>query len=149
MATEINQTWEYQQSPEEVWDYLTQSELLGLWLMKNNIKPEMGYEFEFRTNPIPSLNLDGIVYCKVVELVPFQKLTYTWKAGPGDGKFTLDTVVEWTLERMQAGTRLLLKQTGFTDKNASIFNSMTIGWDRNMQKMITDLTNKKNGHTHA
>jgi uncharacterized protein YndB with AHSA1/START domain len=94
MHTEIKQTWVYEQPPAEVWEYLTQPDLIALWLMRNNFKAEVGHEFEFRTNSIPSLELDGIMHCKVQEIVPFQKLSYTWKAGSGNGKFPLDTLVE-------------------------------------------------------
>jgi uncharacterized protein YndB with AHSA1/START domain len=149
MQSEIKHTWNYEQSPAEVWDYLTKAELIALWLMPNNFKAELGCEFEFRINPIPSLGLDGIMNCKILEILPFQKLSYTWKAGPGNGIYTLNTLVEWTLEPNETGTRLLLKHTGFNGENISILSSMTVGWDKNIQKMITYLTNKKNVNTNA
>ena len=139
MQHEIKCEWTYDQSPKEVWQYLTEAELIALWLMPNNFKPIPGYEFQFNANPIPSLDLDGIFYCTVLELVPFKKLTYTWKGGSGNGVFTLDTVVEWTLEIYGNGTKLLLKQTGFKEANLAIFTAMTNGWHTNIQKMITIL----------
>lgn len=145
MQTEIKNEWIYEQSPNEVWQYLTQPELIALWLMPNDFEPVLGHEFQFRTKPIPSLDLDGIMLCKVLEMVPFQKLTYSWKAGPGNGVFKLDTVVEWTLEKHENGTRLSLKHSGFKEVNLAIFTGMTDGWQKNIQKMINHL----NANRHA
>ncbi len=148
MQTEIKNQWIYEQSPNEVWEYLTQAELIALWLMPNNFKPTPEYEFQFRTKPISSLDLDGIFYCKILEIVPFQKLIYSWKGGSGNGIFTLDTIVEWTLEKHKKGTKLFLKQSGFKEANLSIFTAMTNGWNANIQKMINYLNAKDNGRTN-
>jgi uncharacterized protein YndB with AHSA1/START domain len=32
-----------------------------------------------------------------VEVVPLQKLSYSWKTGPGEGRITVDSLVVWTL----------------------------------------------------
>jgi uncharacterized protein YndB with AHSA1/START domain len=144
MQTEIKNQWIYEQSPNEVWEYLTQPELIALWLMPNNFIPAVGAEFEFRTQPIPSLDLDGIFYCKVIEYAPFSKLTYSWKGSSGNGIFTLDTSVQWTLEKHGNGTKLFLHQSGFKKENYSIFTAMTEGWEKNIQKMIIQLNSKIN-----
>jgi uncharacterized protein YndB with AHSA1/START domain len=149
MQTAITNEWIYDQSPNEVWEYLTQADLIALWLMPNNFKPMPGYEFQFTTKPIPSLDLDGIFYCKILEIIPLQKLIYSWKGGPGNGVFTLDTVVEWVLEKHGNGTKLSLKQTGFKEINHSIFTGMTNGWQSNIQKMITHLNATHHGNTGA
>jgi len=149
MQREIKNEWIYQQSPKEVWDYLTQPELLALWLMPNNFMPIAGHEFQFQTKPIPSLDLDGIFHCRLLEIVPFQKLTYSWKGGSGNGVFTLDTVVAWTLEKHGKGTKLILKHSGFKEANLSIFMGMTDGWQSNIQKMISHLNATRDGSINA
>lgn len=111
--------------------------------MPNNFKPLPEYEFQFRTNPIPGLHLDGIFYCKVLEIVPLQKLSYSWKGGSGEGIFTLDTICEWTLEPYGDGTKLSLKHSGFKEANLAIFTGMTDGWEKNIQKMMNHITNSK------
>ena len=146
MKNEIKNEWVYEQSPKEVWEYLTQAELIALWLMPNNFKPIPGNEFQFTTKPIPSLDLDGIFHCKVLELVPFQKLIYSWKGGTGDGVFTLDTIVEWTLEKQGNGTKLYLRQSGFKDANLSTLTAMTQGWNTNVLKMMNHLNAKKDAN---
>jgi len=149
MKTEIIHRWVYEQSPNEIWEYLTQSELIALWLMPNNFQAVIGYEFEFRTNPIPSLELDGIFHCKVLEMVPLKKLSYSWKGGPGNGIITLDTLVEWTLEKQDNGTILNLKHSGFKVENYSILTGMTDGWLKNIQKMLNQLNKDKNENTNS
>ena len=150
MQTEIRNEWIYQQPPNEVWKYLTEAELMALWLMPNNFKPIAGHEFQFTTKPIPSLDLDGIMHCKVLEIVDFRKLVYTWKGGPGNGEFTLDTIVEWTLEKHgRSGTKLMLRQSGFNEVNHSIFTGMTSGWQSNIQKMINHLNANYHDTTNA
>ena len=149
MQTEIKHQWIYEQSQNEIWEYLTQSELIALWLMPNNFKAVAGHEFEFRTNPIPSLELSGIFYCKVLEIVPLKKLTYSWKGGPSEGIITLDTIVEWRLEQQDNGTRLNLKHSGFKEQNYSILTGMTDGWQKNIQKMRNHLNSSNNGNTNS
>jgi uncharacterized protein YndB with AHSA1/START domain len=149
MQTEIKLEWDYTQSPKEVWEYLTQPELITLWLMPNNFKPIPGHEFQFQVDPIPSLELDGIFQCQVLEIVPHRKLVYSWKGGPGNGIFTFDTIVEWVLEKQEKGTRLFLKQTGFNDKNLSIFTSMNGGWKKQVQIMIDLLNTPQNVKIHS
>ena len=148
MQTEINNECVYTQAPDHVWEYLTKADLIALWLMPNNFKPIPGFEFQFTAKPIPSLDLDGIFYCKILEITPFEKLVYSWKGGPGNGVFPLDTVVEWTLEKQGKGTRLLLRQSGFKEINHSIFISMTNGWQSNIQKMINHLNASDHDRTN-
>lgn len=149
MQTEIKHKWIFNQSAEEVWKYLTKAELIAQWLMGNDFEPVVGHNFQFRTNPIPSLSLDGIFYCKVLEIVPFKKLTYSWKGGPGNGATTLDTVVVWTLESGDNGTELQLVHSGFKEENISILSGMVNGWLKNIQKMVEHLNTNNNANTNA
>lgn len=149
MPTEIKNEWIYEQSPGEVWEYLTQAELIALWLMPNNFKPILGHEFQFKTNPIPSLGLDGVFHCKVLEIEPYRKLSYSWKGGSGNGTFTLDTIVEWKLELYGNGTKLSLNHSGFKAMNIDIFNGMTEGWEKNIRKMLNHLKKNDDGYSKS
>ena len=136
--------------PEMVWEYLTRSELMELWLMKNNFQPIVGFDFQFRTNPIPSLHFDGIFYCKVLEIVPFKKLSYSWLSGPGEGEITLDSTVTWKLEPSDKGTTLFLEHSGFAqEENLAFYNGLTDGWLKNMQKISDRLNAAQHGNTKA
>jgi uncharacterized protein YndB with AHSA1/START domain len=148
MQKEITHTWFFPHAPKEVWDYLTKSELMEQWLMKNDFEPILGYDFQFRTNPLPKFDFDGIAYCKVLEIVPFKKLSYSWKGGPGDGKITLDSIVVWTLDPKDNGTELLLVHTGFRElENAAIYAAMNDGWLKNIKK-IAGYLNSEYGTTN-
>ena len=147
--TTIKHRFFFPHPKETVWEYLTNSELLAQWLMKNDFQPIVGHNFHFRTNPIPALDFDGICHCTVLEIVPFKKLSYSWKGGPGNGETTLDTVVVWKLVPNGEGTDLLLEHSGFGQKeHAGFYPGMTDGWVKNVQK-ITNLINTAHGTDKA
>lgn len=132
--------WYFPHPAEKVWECLTNPELVSQWLMKNDFKPIVGHKFNFYTKPIPKMGFDGIVYCEVLEIVPGQKLVYTWKGGPKPGVIGLDTVLIWTLSREGEGTRVVLEHSGFKGfKNliASVF--MEAGWKKNIPRRMGKL----------
>lgn len=135
---------------ETVWEYLTKPELMEQWLMKNDFQPIVGLDFQFRTNPIASLDFDGIFYCKVLEIVPFKKLSYSWKSGPGEGKITLDSVVIWKLEATDKGTELFLEHSGFAKKeNLNFYDGLMHGWVEKLHNIAKLLNAVQHGHTNA
>lgn len=150
MAKIIQHQFFYPNPPEVVWEYLTKPELIAQWLMKNNFEPTIGHEFNFHASPMPDMDFDGIFYCKVLEIVPFKKLSYSWDFGPGDGSFTR-SVVNWTLTEKDNGTELLLIHRGFEGTNnfLSMFNSMEKGWLELIQKLLKVINNTTNGTTQA
>ncbi len=144
---EISYTWFFEQPVETVWQYLTDAELLGQWLMPNDIKPVVGHNFMFRVKPVPQIDFDGNVYCEVLEVSRPHTLVYTWRGGPAAGQITLDTVVRWTLAPKDNGTELSLLQTGFKeDQNAAAYQSMNKGWGDHilsrLRNLITNTTNE-------
>jgi len=150
MATSIKHQLFFPHPPRAVWEYLTNAELMELWLMKSDFQPVKGHEFTFRINPVPSLDFDGIVYCKVLEILPFEKLSYSWKLGPGDGTINVDSVVRWELQPKNKGTELLLDHGDFAIlENIGIFNAMNVGWLENMHKIAKQLNAADHGNTNA
>ena len=148
MANSIHHEFHFSHPPEEVWEYLTKPELMKQWLMENDFQPKVGFDFQFRTKPIPSLNLDGIFHCKVLEVLPFKRLSYSWKGGPGEGKITLDSLVIWQLNPKDKGTELVLDHTGFKEANFAIFTGMNDGWLKNIHKIANLINVVKNGTTN-
>ena len=149
MAARIKHQLFFPHPPAAVWEYLTDAGLMKLWLMPNDFEPTEGHEFKFIINPIPGFDFDGIIYCKVLEIVPFKKLSYSWKAGPGDGTTNLDSVVRWELQATDKGTELLLDHGDFTIlKNMGIFDAMNKGWLENMHKILVRLNETDNGAKH-
>ena len=146
MSKQITHKCFYEQPPQEVWKYLTTSELIAQWLMPNNFVLQAGHEFQFRIRPIPEMDFDGIVYCKVMDIVPFKKLSYTWKSDSKEGRISVDSLVVWTLSKKGEGTELLVEHTGFTDSiNISLYPAMNKGWLENMQKITSLLNEVKQG----
>jgi uncharacterized protein YndB with AHSA1/START domain len=138
----------YSHAPEVVWDYLTKAELMEQWLMKNDFKPIVGHLFQFTIGPMPKLEFDGIIYCKVLEVVPFKKLSYSWQSGSGDGKFNVDSVVHWSLTAKDNGTELDLLHDGFEGTtNSPIFDAMNDGWLQNMKKISERIKTATHGAT--
>jgi uncharacterized protein YndB with AHSA1/START domain len=143
MASIVTHRYFFPQAPEMVWEYLTRADLMELWLMPNNFEPVLGHDFQFRIKPMPQLNFDGIVYCKVLEIVPHQKLSYSWKCGPGSGEIDLDSLVVWKLIPKDNGTELLLEHTGFKEiENFKMYSAVNDGWLVNIKK-IAEFLNKK------
>jgi len=139
MQRDIRQQWFFNHLPETVWKFLTDPDLLAQWLMENDFKPIVGHEFKFVTRPKIKMGFDGIVYCEVLEVQPFKKLSYSWKGG-SNGKITLDSVVTWTLTEKDGGTEVLLEQTGFKGlKNYLAYVFMNMGWKVKLQKRILSL----------
>jgi uncharacterized protein YndB with AHSA1/START domain len=111
----------YEQAPEQVWAALTNSDALATWLMPNNFKPQVGHRFQFRTKPAPGF--DGIVHCEVLEVVPPERLVYTWVGGG------VDTRLIWTLTALPEGTRLRLDHVGFSGLRGLLVSSILgKGW---------------------
>ena len=137
MQRDLTIKWYFPHPAEKVWECLTDPNLVNQWLMKNDFKPIVGHKFNFHTKPIPKMSFDGIVYCEVLEIIPNQKLVYTWKGGPKPGVIGLDTVLTWTLNQEEQGTRLVLEHKGFKGfKNliASVF--MEAGWKKNVLRSM-------------
>ena len=146
MAASIKHQLFFPHPPAAVWEFLTDAGLMELWLMKSDFMPIEGHEFQFRNKPVPQLDFDGIVYCKVLEVVPFKKLSYTWKLGPGDGTINVDSIVRWELQEKDNGTELLLVHGNFTVlENAGVFEAMNKGWLDNIHKIAERLNAQQNG----
>jgi uncharacterized protein YndB with AHSA1/START domain len=108
-------------APAKVWRALTEPELLTDWLMPNDIKPLVGHDFTFGTDPAPGF--DGIVHCKIIEVKQTSRLVYSWRGGP------IDTMVTWTLTPTPSGgTHLRLEQSGFGPEHGMTYDILSKGW---------------------
>lgn len=118
-------------APETIWKALTSGELIGRWLMEpTGFEPVQGNHFTYKTTPAGAW--DGIIHCEVLEVTPNERFVYAWKGGHegnvGYGS-RLETIVTWTLSRVESGTRVCLVHSGFVlPKNETAFNSMSNGW---------------------
>jgi uncharacterized protein YndB with AHSA1/START domain len=123
-------------TPDVLWKTLTTPELMGRWLMEpRGFEPTKGNRFTYQTKSAGAW--DGVIHCEVLEATPNERLAYTWNGGddanPGYGS-RLETVVTWTITKVDGGTRVRLIHSGFrTPKNDSAFKSMSEGWPKVVQ----------------
>jgi uncharacterized protein YndB with AHSA1/START domain len=127
-------------APETIWKALTSGDLIGRWMMPpSGFKPVAGTRFTFQTRAAGAWN--GTIHCEVLEAKPNERLAYAWKGGHesnvGYGS-PLDTVVTWTLVRVQTGTRVRVVHSGFvTPKNDTAFKNMSEGWKKVLRNLNT------------
>ena len=119
--------------PEKIWRTLTAGALIGRWLMPSTgFEAVQGKRFTFQTKPGGAW--DGVIHCQVLEVIPNERLVYSWKGGHEDNVgygAPLDTVVTWTLTRTANGTRLRLVHAGFVvPRNESALETMGGGWKK-------------------
>jgi uncharacterized protein YndB with AHSA1/START domain len=113
MQKDILQKWFFEQPPGEVWEYLTRPELLEQWLMQSDFQPVVGHKFRFTYLPKKDSSYKGIVDGEVLEVDPFNKLSYSWNGTTKDGSRTFSSKVEWTLLPKDEGTELQLRHNDF------------------------------------
>jgi uncharacterized protein YndB with AHSA1/START domain len=126
-------------TPETIWKVLTNGDLMERWLMKaTDFAPVKGTHFGLPTKP--DGEWDGVIRCEVLDVIPNQRLVYTWKSGyETDAGYVarLDTVVTWTLTAHDGGTRLQLVHSGFDlPRNVSVFQNISRGWPTVIGKLI-------------
>jgi len=75
----------------------------------------------------------------VLEAIPNERLVYGWKGGhPENAGYgaPLDTVVTWSLTKVENGTHLRLVHSGFvTPRNDSAYKVMGEGWKKVVAKV--------------
>ena len=127
----INYKYFFSIPPIEAWEYIANGELIEKWIMKNNFMPFVGVDFQFRTNPFAALNFDGIFDCKVLAVIPFQQLAYSWKTKSEKCDFLLNTKVLWQLRAKNEGTEISLYHYGFVKSNdLNMYDALSDSWLR-------------------
>ena len=119
---------------EKVWRALTEGQLIGEWLMKNDFQPVVGHQFSFRSTPVPGW--DGVIESEVMVIEPNSKLSYSW------GTMGTTSVVTWTLTPTKAGTHVRMEQTGFRSEQEAAYKGATYGWTKfigNMERVVGGL----------
>jgi uncharacterized protein YndB with AHSA1/START domain len=119
-------------APATIWKTLTTSALMGRWLNMSptDFEPVVGSRFTYQTSPAG--DWDGTIQCEVIEVVLGKRFAYSWKGGHegnvGYGS-RLDTIVTFTLEEVEGGTRLRVIHSGFVlPRNETAYRNMSGGW---------------------
>lgn len=112
MVADVKLDFHYEVPRTKVWEALTQSNLLSQWIMDNNFKAEVGYQFEFTAEA--NEWWDGIIQGEVLKVEEPSKLEYTWKS-VGE-----ETIVTWTLNETEDNqTNLHFEMSGFSEETKS------------------------------
>lgn len=125
---------------ETIWKTLTNGALMSRWIMApTGFEPIEGNRFTFQTTPAGEW--DGVIHCEVLEVRPNERFVYAWRGGHqanyGYGS-RLDTVVTWTLSKVDNGTRLRLVHSGFvTPRNDTAYKNMSQGWKKVLSQIGT------------
>lgn len=120
---DISLDFQFKSPIHKVWDALTNSETLALWVMENNFKPEVGYKCQFRNKEI-----DLVVDSEVLIVDKPNKLSYTWVGGP------IDTVVTWTLKQEGETTYVHLNHAGFNQEDYA-YKGAKSGWAYKVEEL--------------
>jgi len=120
-------------APEVLWRVLTNGDLIARWMMAaKDFEPVVGARFTFQTTAAGEW--DGIIHCRVLEVVPHERFAYSWIGGHegNDGYGSpLDSVVTYFLSKVDGGTRLRLVHSGFViPLNDFAFRNMGGGWKK-------------------
>ena len=121
-------------APGTIWKTLTSAELMGRWvgMAPTGFEPVIGNRFTYQTTPGGAW--DGTIQCEVLEVIPNERFVYSWKGGheanTGYGA-PLDTLVTFTLDKAEGGTRLRLVHSGFVlPRNETAYRGMSNGWTK-------------------
>ena len=137
-------------TPETIWKTLTTGHLMARWLKMEptGFEPVVGTSFTYQTTP--SGAWDGTIQCEVLEVIPGRRFVYSWKGGHEDNVgygSPLDTVVTFTLEQAEGGTRLHVVHSGFRlPRNDTAYRNMSGGWTQVVSRMRTITDEEPSSH---
>lgn len=125
----IHRTGDFDVPATTLWRALTDSELLGAWLMPNDFRPEVGHRFTMTTDPAPLF--DGTVHLEVLEIDPPHRMRWSWKGGP------IDTIVTFTVTELgPRSCRFEFLQDGFRGPGAEFARFFLRGGWRKLSPLL-------------
>ena len=127
-------------APSKVWSAITEVEKAKQWFMEQKgFKPEVGNEFTMLAV------MDGKEFlhlCKVTEVIPYKKLSYTWKykGVPGDSLVTFELFPEGDKTRVKLTHEGL--DTFPQDKPEYARKNFDMGWTQLIEKSLKEFAEK-------
>jgi len=112
----------YPQTQEHIWRAITDSHELAKWMMPNDFEPTVGHRFTF-FDP-----RGDKIRCQVVYIENGRLLAYTWQHHSDEEA----TVVTWTLEAVEDGTRVRITHAGSQGSMAKAF-----GLSNDLRRFLT------------
>ena len=144
MKNEIHLEQFYPYPVARIWECLTNPGILREWSNLNKTVPfEARVGFTCTETAKPRPGWDGNMYFEVLEVIPEQKLVYSFRGGPEPGVLNLDTIVIWSLVHQEGGTLLKLDHTGFTGLRGAMTSfMMEKGWQKSFFRRLEVLLNQ-------
>lgn len=94
----------FQSSVGALWRAITNNDEMKIWYFDfQEFKPEVDFEFQFWGGPAEDRQY--LHRCRIIEVIPFQKLAYSWKYDGYEGNSTV------TFSLSTDGTQTFLKLT--------------------------------------
>lgn len=128
-------------SAAKVWKAITDKDEMKNWYFDlKEFKPEIGFEFRFYGGPPEKQYLH---ICEITEVIPEEKLTYSWRYDgfPGKSFVTIELFVE------REKTRLKLTHSGLesfpSDNPHFAKENFAEGWNQIIGKNIKEYLEKK------
>lgn len=117
-------------TPQQVWPWLTDPDKLALWFHR----PDTPLVTDASLTMCGSDSGDRLIWGKVNVARAPEYLEYTFTIKPmGDAV----SLVKWTLEPVEGGTRLSLEHSGLPQgiEAFGLLESLDMGWDDHIAKM--------------
>jgi uncharacterized protein YndB with AHSA1/START domain len=130
---------------EKVWKAITDKDEMKQWYFDiKEFKPEVGFEFQFYSG---TEEKQWLHLCKIVEVIPQRKLTYSWKYDGYDG----DSFVTFELFPEKDKTRLKLTHEGLETFPSNVpelkRENFAEGWTSLMGTSLKDFLEKNSAKT--
>ncbi len=122
----------YPHPPDAVWRALTDPAALATWMMPNDFEPQVGRRFSFKREATPP-NTRGTIECEVLAIEPPARMVWSWLSTDEGAP----NRVEFRLEPVTGGTRLILTYTGETDPYT--VSRVTAGWPQRLAQLRVTL----------
>ena len=127
MSLDVDITDFFDVPPEEVWKSLTDPKVLADWLMPNDFVAEVGRAFKFVPDHVTPW--DGDVECHVLQIVPLQKMVWSWKTNG----MNRPSRIEFVLVPKRSGTELHFKHFG--DADEGLAKGLKGGWPDRFERL--------------
>jgi uncharacterized protein YndB with AHSA1/START domain len=131
----IERTLELAHPPEKVWTALTTAEGLGTWFGEKatiDLRPGGTARMEWSSGDVANLRVERVE--------PPTVFGYTWHIYGLPEDDPRRTYVEFTLERTEAGTRLRVVETGFSQLSDEAyhkaFDGNVRGWKSELDELV-------------
>ncbi len=123
----IQKSIEIEATTESVFRAITdEKELQKWWVDVPKLEQSVGGTvlFRFLKENSEMLEKDFVIEGKIIEIIPKEKLSYTWK--PVDDPDYPDTVVTWTIESINNKTKVTVLHSRLA--NAKDYSHLNDGW---------------------